>query len=1000
MRSDTDKSSTDAGSIHRLPGATRAVLCYAAFAGLWILISDQVIAQLFRDPFAYHLANTLKGWCFVAVTSMMLYGLIRRLLAQALLLSRREGDALRAQAQTQLLLSEVANNSTDAIFVKDLQGRYLVLNRAAAATLGMTMEQVLGRDDSVLFPPDQVELIRSNDRRVVAEDRAHTYEETLSTVDGETTFLATKGPVHDVDGKVVGVFGISRDISESKRAEQALKSSEAALRLAQEIASLGQYAYDIRSDSWSSSDILDRIFGIAPDYPRDAAHWLELVSPAFREEMSAYLQRTLELGQSFDREYQIRRVCDGHTRWVHGKGQLLFDRQGEPKTLIGTIQDITARKRAEEDLRAVLHEAGDAIWIGDAGGRFIYANPSACALTGHLAREVENMQFSDLIREEVDGEWARHVAVLESGEVVRREWQLRRQDGGQVSVQLTTERLLDGRYLAFGRDLTEKRRHDAELLKLSQAVEQSPESILITNVDAEIEYVNEAFVRQTGYRREDVIGKNPRILKSGNTPPETFVELWQAMTEGRAWQGEFHDRRRDGSEYVEFAIITPLRQPDGRITHYVSVQQDITERKRTGKELDRYRHHLEELVEVRTDELERAKSAAEAATQAKSAFLANMSHEIRTPMNGILGMVYLLRREGVTAAQDERLGKIAAAGNHLLGVINDILDLSKIEAGKIALEHRDFAIASLLKGVMAVNGDAIKDKGLRFFIKVSTLPERVRGDQTRLSQILVNYISNALKFTESGSITLAGQVLETTAANSLLRFEVSDTGIGLAPEQQARLFNVFEQADNSTTRKHGGTGLGLAINRRLAQLMGGEVGVESEPGRGSTFWLTVRLEHASGAAAFAGEAATEPAEAVLLREHGGRRVLLAEDDAINQEVAVLILQSAGLKVDIAHDGAQALDMAGRTPYAAILMDMQMPELDGLAATRAIRALAACRDTPIVAMTANAFTEDREKCLAAGMNDFISKPVDPEVLYATLLRWLAPGGEADSRDNDV
>ncbi|WP_051228812.1 PAS domain S-box protein [Paludibacterium yongneupense] len=821
MRSETDTVALRAAHDHAVSGPLRVVLGYALVSGVWILLSDRIVTLAFRDPLTVQVANTLKGWLFVAVTSIMLFGLTRRLIAQAVLLSRREADALQAKAQTQLLLSEVADNSTDAIFVKDLQGRYLVLNRAAAAVLSKQVDEVIGRDDSVLFPPEQADLIRRNDRLVMAEDRAHTYEEKLSTPDGETIFQATKGPVHDVDGRVVGVFGISRDISGHKQAEQALKASESALRLAQEIANLGQYRYDLRRDSWTSSDILDHIFGIGPDFPRDASHWLQLVSPAFRDEMGAYLQKTIELRLTFDREYQITRFSDGKMRWVHGKGQLQFDPLGEPMALVGTIQDITARKRAEDDLRAVLHEAGDAIWIGDPSGLLVYANPSACCLTGHAASELESMHFPDLIREDFVGEWGEHLAILATGEVVRREWQLRHTGGGLVSVQLTTERLLDGRYLAFGRDLTEKRRHDAQLLKLSQAVEQSPESILITNIDAEIEYVNEAFVRQTGYRREEVIGRNPSILKSGNTPPETYTDLWQAMSEGRAWQGEFYDRRRDGSEYIEFAIITPLRQPDGRITHYVSVQQDITERKRTGKELDRYRHHLEELVESRTDELERAKSAAEAATLAKSAFLANMSHEIRTPMNGILGMVYLMRREGVTAAQDERLAKVAAAGKHLLGVINDILDLSKIEAGKIVLERQDFSIANLLKGVMAVNGDAIKAKGLKFFIKVSGLPETVCGDQTRLSQILVNYISNALKFTERGSITLSGSLLDASADGYTLRFDVSDTGIGLSAEQQARLFNVFEQADNSTTRKHGGTGLGLAINRRLAQLMGG-----------------------------------------------------------------------------------------------------------------------------------------------------------------------------------
>jgi PAS domain S-box-containing protein len=241
-------------------------------------------------------------------------------------------------------------------------------------------------------------------------------------------------------------------------------------------------------------------------------------------------------------------------------------------------------------------------------------------------------------------------------------------------------------------DVTARKQTEDQLRKLAQAVEQSPGSIVITNLDAKIEYVNEAFQRTTGYRREEAIGQNPRILQSGKTPPETFTELWHALTQGRTWKGEFYNRRKDGDEYIEFAIITPLRQPDGRITHYVAVKEDITEKKRMGEELDRHRHHLEELVTSRTVELEEARVVADAANQAKSAFLANMSHEIRTPMNAINGLVYLLRQGALSPEQGERLDKIDIAAQHLLSIINDILDLSKIEAGRMDLEQTDFAL--------------------------------------------------------------------------------------------------------------------------------------------------------------------------------------------------------------------------------------------------------------------------------------------------------------------
>jgi PAS domain S-box-containing protein len=814
---------------------------------------------------------------------------------------------------------------------------------------------------------------------------------------------------------VLGVFSLRRwneprqIITELKQADEKLRLSESQLVEAQRLAQIGSWNWDLRNNTLTWSDELYRIFGLQPqkfDVSYEAISGF--IHPDDRELVRSVTTSSLETREPFNFHYRILR-SDGEERIIYSRGNVVCDNQGNVIGLIGTAQDVTEHRRTEKELQENIRGKEQSLALLDTilssapiGFAFyncdlVYEriNATLASINGLSVEQHLGRTMRELLPELAA--WAEPMMqqVIETGEpMIDLELSGPTTDGSglqQWLVNIYPVQTHGGKMLGVGvlvSDITERKRAE-EVVRRQQTelrvlFDLMPAMIWFKDTKNGILRVNRRVAQSAGKSVEEIEGK-----PSAEIYPEEAAKFYaddlEVIRSGMPKLGIVETLQdQDGQELWVQTDKVPYCDENGKVIGIVVLAQDITVRKRL--EVD--------LVESRDAALE--------SVRLKSEFLANMSHEIRTPMNGVIGMTGLLLDTNLSDDQREFAETIRSSGDALLTIINDILDFSKIEAGKLHFETLDFDLNHAIESTVDLLVERAHEKKIEFASTVySNVPTQLCGDPGRLRQVLTNLIGNAIKFTEHGMVIVRAEKESETATDVIIRFSVSDTGIGISETTQRNLFQAFTQADGSTTRKYGGTGLGLAISKQLVELMGGQIGVKSQPGEGSIFWFTAQFGKqvenvATSQAALPGinKLQASSAEGSAAPGITSVQILIAEDNIVNQKIAVHQLQKLGYRADAVANGREALEALERIPYDLVLMDCQMPEMDGYEATAEIRFREGTdKHTLIIAMTAHALEGDREKCIAAGMDDYISKPVRSKALQEVLERLLVDASQS-------
>ncbi len=875
---------------------------------------------------------------------------------------------------------------------------------------GWEVENTLAQWLSLVHPEDIDQVRSSLAEHLKGETDAWRCEARVRSREGGYRWILSCGCAiaRDEAGHATHVVGTTTDITEHKQAEHDARMAQMRWQFALESADHGVWDWDVPVRRMSVSLRGKAILGFADDAIGDALEtWRERIHPDDSDRVLDALQAHLDgKADSYTSEYRMRHY-NGSWRWILDRGKVIErTADDKPLRLIGTYTDVTASKVAqtglierERQLTTLLEAMPDAVVLKDGQGRWQLVNSQGLDLFGlqdqhwkgcsdldfarqfpRLRATFENGWVSDeqtwkagatiMVREqvEVDGVGIRHLDVTKVP--------LYHPDGSRqgilVVAQDVTERIMADQRLRSG---------DTLLRSVFDAV---TDGLVVFDASGKVLQSNPTAERLAG---TSISANDARALAALSPSARRWVRrLGARMRHQRAVTLEGAAACADGQTRDLEISGMPMRADDEQ--RYLVVIRDITERKRVERDRARQREQLEALVAERTSDLVAAKDNAERANQAKSMFLANMSHEIRTPMNAIIGLSGQCLKTALDARQADYIHKVNHAALSLLGILNDILDFSKIEAQRLELEHAPFVVRDVINSVSAVVAYRAVQQGLHWEMRIDDdVPEVLSGDALRFRQILTNLVGNAIKFTEQGSVTMRLRARREGEHQVWLRCEVADSGIGIAADALQTLFEPFRQADNSTTRRFGGSGLGLAISKRLADVMGGRLSVRSVINEGSCFTLEAPFELGTRAQISALPAEATPANAPTGLD--GMRVLLVEDNAMNQQLAVELLEEVGVRVVVAENGQIALERLGSDRFDLVLMDIQMPVMDGYAATRQLRLTSRLADLPVVAMTAHAMADERERCLASGMDDVLTKPVSPDLLYGMLAKYRSP-----------